>query len=141
MRRIFAIRFFKNDIFLRNRCSLPGRLVVLGSKHVFIANVVLFSIASVCFFLNAEYYTMIQAFLPQTLSGLSPLVEFQSTVFGAQVTLLSLIFPPVTVFIGILLQGKSSNEPMWVIYRHNSGFMLVGHSALTLFLFRLIKNI
>ncbi|OOY33839.1 hypothetical protein [Solemya velum gill symbiont] len=131
---------FKNDVFLRNRWSLPERLVVLGSKHVFIANVVLFSIASVCFFLIAEYYALIQSLLPKTLSGLGSLVEFQSTVFGAQVTLLGLIFPLVIAFIGILLQGKSSNESMWVIYRHNSGFMLVGFSALTLSLsFVLLK--
>jgi hypothetical protein len=123
---------FKNDVFLRNRWSLAERLVVLGSKHVFIANLVIFLIASACFFLVAEYYTQIQNYLPQTLSGLGPLVEFQSTIFGAQVTLLGLIFPLVIAFIGILLQGKSSNESMWVIYRHNSGFMLVGFSALTL---------
>lgn len=131
---------FKNDIFLRNRWSLPERLVVLGSKHVFIANLVIFFMASACFFLIAENYTLIQTFLPQTLSGLSPLVEFQSNIFSAQVTLLGLIFPLVIAFIGILLQGKSSNESMWVIYRHNSGFMLVGFSALTLSLsFVLLK--
>lgn len=123
---------FKNDVFLRNRWSLAERLVVFGSKHVLFANVVFFSIASACFFIVAECYAQIQSYLPQTLSGLGPLIEFQSTIFGAQVTLLGLIFPLVIAFIGILLQGKSSNESMWVIYRHNSGFMLVGFSALTL---------
>lgn len=132
---------FKNDVFLRNRWSLAERLVVLGSMHLFIANLVLFSMASACFFYIAEYYTLIQTFLPQTLSGFGPLVEFQSTIFGAQVTLLGLIFPLVIAFIGILLQGKSSNESLWVIYRHNSGFMLVGFSALTLsFSFVLLKT-
>lgn len=123
---------FKNDVFLRNRWSLVERLIVWSSKHVFIANLVIFLIASACFFIVAECYVLIQSYLPQTLSGLGPLIEFQSTIFGAQVTLLGLIFPLVIAFIGILLQGKSSNESMWVIYRHNSGFMLVGFSALTL---------
>lgn len=131
---------FKNDVFLRNRWSLSERLVVWGAKHIFISNLILFLIATTCFFLIAKKYALIQTFLPETLNGLNSLVEFQCTIFGAQVTLLGLIFPLVIAFIGILLQGKSSNESMWIIYRHNSGFMIVGFSAITLSLtFVLLK--
>jgi len=132
---------FENDVFLRNRWSFPERLVVFGSKHVFVANLVIFLIALVCFFLVAEYYELIKTFFPKTLNDLGPLVEFQSAIFGAQVTLLGLIFPLVIAFIGILLQGKSSNESMWVVYRYSSGFMLVGFSALTLSLYFVLLKI
>ena len=160
---------YKNEVFLRNRWSLPERIVIWGSKHVFIFHLILFLILSVCFFVIAEYDTLIQISLRQPLGPLvefqstifgakplGPLVEFQSTIFGAQpldslvefqpaifgaqVTLLGLIFPVVIAFIGILIQSKSSNDSMWGIYRHNSGFMLVGFSALTLtFSFVLLK--
>lgn len=132
---------FKNDVFLRNRWTLPERLVIWSSKHVLIANLVLFLITFVCFVLIGENYTLIQNLLPQTTDGMNPLTEFQSTLFGVQVTLLGLIFPLVIAFIGILLQGKSSNESMWIIYRHNSGFMLVGFSALTLSLYFVLLQI
>ena len=128
--------FYKNDVFLRNRWSLPERIVIWGGKHVFISNLGFFLFASACSFVIAKNHTLIQEYLPTSL------VEFQSSIFVAQVTLLGLIFPLVIAFIGILLQGKSSNDSMWVIYRHNSGFMLVGFSALTLtFSFVVLKII
>ncbi len=119
-----------NKVFLRNNWSRSERIVVWGAKHVFIANLGFFLIASAFFFVIAEHYTLIQT-LFQTLSGMDSLVEFQSTIFGIQVTLLGLIFPLVIAFIGILLKGLSSNDSMWVIYRNYSGFMLVGSSTLT----------
>lgn len=132
---------FKNDVFLRNRWTLPERLVIWSSQHVFIANLILFLATFLCFLLIGKNYTLIQNLLPKTTEGMSPLMQFQSTLFGVQVTLLGLIFPLVIAFIGILLQGKSSNESMWVIYRHNSGFMLVGFSALTLSLYFVLLQI
>ncbi|MEI6895290.1 MAG: hypothetical protein V5789_11855 [Colwellia sp.] len=123
---------YKNETFLRFRWSWLERLIIWGSKNVFLASFILLANALIVSFLISSNYDYIRHILPSTSSGMKPLIEIQSTLFGAQITILGLIFPLVIAFIGVLLQGKSSNKSMWVVYRHNSGFMLVGFSALTL---------
>ena len=123
---------YQNDIFKNNRWSQIERLVIWGAKHIFWANLILIIIVLFLFRLISTKYDFLKQLLPLSLNGLTSIVELQSIIFVAQITLLGLIFPLVIAFIGVLLQGKSSNESMWTVYRNNSGFMLVGFSALTL---------
>ena len=123
---------YQNDIFKNNRWSQIERLVIWGAKHIVLANLILIIIALLLSSFISTKYDFLKQLLPLSLNGLTSIIEFQSIIFGAQVTLLGLIFPLVIAFIGILLQGKSSNESMWTVYRNNSGFMLVGFSALTI---------
>lgn len=123
---------YQNQSFLKNRPSYIERLIIWGAKNVAIANLFLFVAALFILSLASTQYDVFKQYIPASLHGLTSIQEFQETIFVAQITLLGLIFPLVIAFIGILLQEKSSNEAMWEIYRHKSGFMLVGFSALSL---------
>ena len=123
---------YKNQDFRKNRWNPLERLIIWGSKHFVIANILLMIIATALFCFISANYTFLKTLLPSSIGGLNPIIQFQSNIFEAQVTIIGLIFPLVIAFIGVLLQGKSSNESMWIVYRQNSGFMLVGFSALTL---------
>ncbi len=104
----------KNDTFLSNQWSLPERVFIWCARHFFLSNVLIFLLAVICSTLIAKYYMPLQELFPETEKDLHSLLHFQPTIFGAQATLLGLVFPLVIAFIGILLQGKSSNESMWI---------------------------
>lgn len=123
---------FQNEEFKTKRWPVTERITMLGAKHVFWANFIIFLLFSFSSLTMFFFYEKIQSWLPSSISGLKQLIEFQTVLLGTQATILGLVFPLVIAFIGVLLQGKSSNESLWTIYRHNSGFMLVGFSMLTL---------
>ena len=111
--------------------SFLERLIIWGSKHLKLSNTLLLTIAIFIYYAVSTNYELLKELIPASINGVRPILDFQSSLFGAQVTFLGLIFPLVIAFIGVLLQGKSSNKSMWLVYRHNSGFMLVGFSAIT----------
>lgn len=121
---------YRNEAFLNNRWSFLEKLIIWGSKHLWLANILLLTIAIFISYVVSTNYELLREHIPASLNGIKPILDFQSSLFGAQVTFLGLIFPLVIAFIGVLLQGKSSNKSLWLVYRHNSGFMLVGFSAI-----------
>lgn len=132
---------YRNDAFLNNRWSLLERLIIWGSKHILLANFAFFFFATYISYAVSVNYELLREIVPASLNGLKPILDFQSAIFSAQITVLGLIFPLVIAFIGVLLQGKSSNKSLWLVYRHNSGFMLVGFSAITLTIFFLSAKV
>jgi hypothetical protein len=126
---------YRNKTFLSNRWSFPERLVIFGAKHIWLTNLVFIILAVVASRLIFINYELLREIIPAPLKHLKPILDFQSTLFGAQITLLGLVFPLVIAFIGVLLQGKSSNKFLWSVYKYNSGFMLLGFSAITLTIF------
>ena len=121
---------YKNETFKKNRWSTTKRLMMWGSEHFVWSTVGLLIIPSIVCIVISTKYDWFRQILPLSQHGFSSIIEFQPTIFIAQITLLGLIHPIVIAFIGILLQGKSSYESIWVIYRQHSGFMLVNISAL-----------
>lgn len=126
---------YRNETFSNNRWSFPERLIILGSKYIWLTNLIFTIFAIIISYLILTNYELLREIIPAPLKQLKPILEFQSTIFGAQITLLGLIFPFVIALIGMLLQGKSSNKFLWSVYRYSSGFMLIGFSAITLTLF------
>lgn len=122
---------YRNEVFLNNRWSFLERLIVWGSKHLRLSIFLLLTIAIFISFAVSTNYELLKEHIPASINGVRPILDFQSSLFGAQVTFLGLIFPLVIAFVGVLLQGKSSNKSLWLVYRYNSGFMLVGFSAIT----------
>jgi len=132
---------YKKEEFRNNRWSLLERLLNSGAKHYLVANLILTCLFILFSTLLSSFYTPMQRILPETANGLESLLTLQNTLFGVQITLLGLIFPLVIAFIGLLLRDRASNESMWAIYRHNSGFMLVGFSAITLSLIYVLSKV
>lgn len=129
---------FQNETFLEYQWGFVRRLIVATSKHFLLANVVLvFAAITFSYLVTVNYEIIIRA-LPKTVNGTQLLIDLSPTILSTQVTILGLVFPLVIAFIGFLLQGKSSNESMWIIYKHNSGLMVVGFSSLSLSLFLLL---
>ncbi len=131
---------YQNETFLKYRWNPFQRLIFWGSKNVIWVSLFIPVLAFSSALLIFQNYDFLKFFLPATASkgGLSSLIESQSIILGVQATILGLIFPLVIAFIGILIQGKSSHEAMWQIYKQTSGFLLVGFSALTLILYILV---
>ncbi|WP_027362092.1 hypothetical protein [Halodesulfovibrio aestuarii] len=124
---------YNNSEFKKLKWSSLQRLVVWGAQHLILANVVIASVAVCVAIVVSRYYELLSVTFP-SLHGLASLVEFQGEIFAVQATLVGLIFPLVIAFISILLEGKSAKEAMWQVYKHSSGFMLVGYSSLWLLL-------
>lgn len=122
---------YQNEAFLRNRWSPFKRLVLWGSKRFILANLLLLiAVCLLCYGVTTNY-SLLKPISP-SLHDLPSVVAFRSIIFVAQITLLGLVFPLAIAFVSVLLQGKSYNEFMWTIYRHDSGLMLVGFSSLLL---------
>lgn len=125
---------YENETYKSNRWSLIERLVVWSGNNIFLSLAVIFLTASLISVLIISQYEALKVLIPMRPAGVGVqnLVDLQSTIFNAQVTIVGLIFPLVIAFIGILLQDRSSNEAVWNVYKHSSGFMLVGFSAVML---------
>lgn len=123
---------YVNDSFKQNRWTLPERIITWSSKHIVLSVAMITSVFLLLSFCVSINYEILQKLLPNTISGMSDFIEFNEQIFTAQITILGLIFPLVIALIGILIQSKSSNKAIWHVYKHNSGFMLIGFSAITL---------
>jgi len=122
----------KNSDFNKNRWTTLERSITWGAKNTFKATLSIVTFFIILAIVTAENHDLIKSRLPHPINNLVTVSEIQSTLLGTQATLIGLIFPLVIAFIGILLQGKSSNKAMWAIYKDCSGFMLVGFSSLAL---------
>ena len=123
-----------NEVFLENRWGRLERIIVWCSKHVFCAVIFFIILLIIIFFLLA---VLLIIFIPEpseclTETKLDLILSLPSTIFRAQVTMLGIIFPVIIGFVAILLQGKPYNEPVWKIYKHNSGFVFAIFSFLAL---------
>lgn len=126
---------YLNKAFQRNRWGLFQSLVIYCSKHFLLSSIFIFFLISLISFLLFKNYSDITSYLAIPIKEFESYLASDTLIFGSQVTMLGLVFPLVIAFIGILLQNKSSNEPLWLIYQQTSGFLLVGYSALSLIMF------
>lgn len=124
----------KNQSFKKNKWTPLEQMVVWGAKNTMKAVMGILATYILTTILLTKNYETLKSLVPAPISSAKPIIEIQSTLFGAQATLVGLIFPLVIAFIGILLQGKSASKAMWTVYKHSSGFMLVGFSSITLLL-------
>lgn len=138
--KAFEDSLLNNEAYKKNRPSSIERLLTYCSQRHILTTLAMLSVSAILFFITSHYMTAFLALFPSSLDKLNRFIEFQPAILGTQVTLLGVIYPLVIAFIGILIQGRSANEALWTIYRHYSGFMLIGFSALALILvFILIK--
>lgn len=124
----------RNQNFKNNKWTPLERLVAWGAKNTMKAVSVILTTFILTTIILTKNYEVLKSLAPAPLSSVNPIIEIQSSLFGAQATLVGLIFPLVIAFIGILLQGKAASKAMWVVYKNSSGFMLVGFSSIALLL-------
>ncbi len=125
---------FLNENFKKQRWSWLENTIIWGSKHLLLTNFFLIIFWFAATFFIVILYATFKSHFPVSTNGHDIPINFSEAIFNAQVTIIALIFPLVIAFIGILIQSRSANEVIWVVYKHNSGFMLVGFSALLLVL-------
>ena len=125
---------FQNQDYLRLRWNRLTKALFWASNHPLLASLLIAQTGILFVFLFSLIQLGLDSSLLEKPKTLEHVQELSSLIFSAQVTILALIFPLVVAFIGILIQGKSSNKAIWHVYKQSSGFMLVGYSALTLIL-------
>ena len=123
---------YENECFKKYEWSTIEKFINWSSKHIGKINFALISFFVIFTILFSQAYSNLKNLLPQSVNGLSGISDFTAEILSAQITFIALIFPIVIALIGILIQSRSSNQAIWHIYKHNSGFMLVGFSALNL---------
>lgn len=123
---------YQNEVYREKRWNIVERQVLPWSsrpiKYVFLLGVAGL-LWTVLLFLYLPY---IKKFIPAWSQPWSDLIDWQSVIFGGQLTMIGLVFPLVVGFVGILLSSKSANRALWRIYSNYSGFMFVGLSGLGL---------
>ena len=122
---------YNNKEFKRLRWSFLQRVVGWGAQHLIASNVFILLAVLLVGWISFASYDVLNALD----SNIVKIEKVIANFFVVQATLMGIIFPLVIAFIGILLQGKSANEPLWELYRFRSGFMLLGFSSLFFLLY------
>ncbi|MDV6316687.1 hypothetical protein [Idiomarina sp. HP20-50] len=131
----------QNPHFLRNRWSPVEIFINFCSRHPILTSIfllVFFTAFAVGLQAIHEY---VKVYIAAYSGSFRSFLQLSPVLFGAQVTLLALIFPLVIALIGLLLRGRAANESLWTIYRQHSSFMLVGLSSVSFCIFYISANV
>lgn len=123
---------FVNESFNENRWGLATNAIVNASKHLFLtANIILTS-SFIIYFAILFSSKLVSDFFGLEFIDVKFIVEMDPVIFGSQITLLSLVFPLVIAFVGIILQSRLGSRVLWYVYKNISGFLVFGVSSILL---------
>ncbi|WP_300322008.1 hypothetical protein [Idiomarina sp.] len=131
----------QNPHFLRHRWSPVEIFINFCSRHPILTSIFLLGFF-IAFAVGLQaIHEHVKLYIAPHSGSFHSFLQLSPILFGAQVTLLALIFPLVIALIGLLLRGRAANESLWTIYRQHSSFMLVGLSAISFCIFYTSANV
>lgn len=131
----------QNPHFLRHRWSPVEIFINFCSRHPILTSIFLLGFF-IAFAVGLQaIHEHVKLYIAPHSGSFHSFLQLSPILFGAQVTLLALIFPLVIALIGLLLRGRAANESLWTIYRQHSSFMLVGLSAISFCIFYISASV